>query len=434
MVSSCQKTKVYVAPKDNSKTPPPSISPDPATYIPPTMASIKSQKSSKLYFSPSLSSTSSNFGDTYTPICSDSASNTYSVFIDEAFRLKIIKIKNEEIISQAILKEGIKNDIYHIRPSVTIDKRGYIHVAGGMHNVSWIYFKSLKPFDVASGFEPLNPPGDLITYPQFFKDRKDELYITFRHKVKASPNQWSSGSNGAGILKYKTETKTFEILGGTGHNLEKTMVWSETGGAGSAANYQKATMKLAFDERNRMHLVCPLINTYTTGTSEVNSHIIYAYSEDEGLTWNKIDGQKIGSLPLTVKNASIAVYSPAANISASVSLGTYKNQPIIAWSQGTSKFLLKYNGLSWENILPEPNASSEIYTRENGEICLFRPFNSVYISKNGGLSFDKLLFQPSLIPQYAAFNVDLYFRKGKIQFQYQSNAGNQITVATLDLL
>ena len=64
-----------------------------------------------------------------------------------------------------------------------VDKNGFIHVSGNMHNVPLIYFRSEKPENIDS-FEKLAMTGkneERSTYPVFFKDQKGELYFQYRN-------------------------------------------------------------------------------------------------------------------------------------------------------------------------------------------------------------------------------------------------------------
>lgn len=66
---------------------------------------------------------------------------------------------------------------------VILDKQGYIHLSGNMHNVPLIYFKSEKPHDI-SAFTAGTMTGareDRVTYPVFFKDPQGDLYFQYRN-------------------------------------------------------------------------------------------------------------------------------------------------------------------------------------------------------------------------------------------------------------
>jgi hypothetical protein len=66
--------------------------------------------------------------------------------------------------------------------SLTQDRTGYIHVAGNMHNVSLVYFRSKRPNDIKD-FERLSMTGvreDKVTYPVFFNDASGNLFFQYR--------------------------------------------------------------------------------------------------------------------------------------------------------------------------------------------------------------------------------------------------------------
>ena len=87
-----------------------------------------------------------------------------------------------------------------------VDKNGFIHVSGNMHNVPLIYFRSETPENIDS-FEKLAMTGkneERSTYPVFFKDQKGELYFQYRN-----------GGSGDGITywnKYDAENKEWKGL------------------------------------------------------------------------------------------------------------------------------------------------------------------------------------------------------------------------------
>jgi hypothetical protein len=87
-----------------------------------------------------------------------------------------------------------------------IDKNGFIHVSGNMHNVPLIYFRSEKPESIEA-FEKLGMTGNNennVTYPVFFNDKAGNLYFQYRN-----------GSSGDGITywnKYNADTKQWTGL------------------------------------------------------------------------------------------------------------------------------------------------------------------------------------------------------------------------------
>jgi hypothetical protein len=375
-----------------------------------------------------------NEGDTYTSITTGNDGSIYSAWIDKDLGMRVLQIKSDGSKSEVVVRKNIQEDNYHVKPAIAVDKDGRIHVAGDMHNDAWVWYRSNIANDIKSGFLQLIPPGNGITYPQFFKDKNNELYVTFRHKVKDAPNQWTQGSNGGGIIKYQTDG-TFVLLGGENHGLQKTLVWSETDGAGTARNYQKPSLRLFFDVNNRMHLVCNLINEDAPETSNINTHVLYAYSDDGGKTWKKLGGVNITKLPMTVTTMSTLVYRSQNDIVAGSHIGADLNgNPIVGWIDGTGNHLRRFNGKEWTNILPEGGSPSEFYMSRNGEICVMRPYQGVYISNDNGANYAKYNFSPNIAnvaPNNQIFDREFYIQTGSIRFQYMNGLKTSCVTATL---
>ena len=95
----------------------------------------------------------------------------------------------------------------HNSVTMIVDKNGYLHVAGNMHNVPLIYFRSEKPLDVESLVRIPNMTGEneeRCTYPQFFIRPNGELVFTYRDGGSGDGNQiWN---------KFDAETKTWSRL------------------------------------------------------------------------------------------------------------------------------------------------------------------------------------------------------------------------------
>ncbi|GAB3172901.1 BNR repeat-containing protein [Telluribacter humicola] len=89
---------------------------------------------------------------------------------------------------------------------MTMDRNGYLHVSGNMHNVPLIYFRSTKPESVEA-FEKLpmtSKNEERVTYPVFFKDQQGDLYFQYRN-----------GGSGQGISywnKYDADNKEWKGL------------------------------------------------------------------------------------------------------------------------------------------------------------------------------------------------------------------------------
>jgi len=126
---------------------------------------------------------------------------------------------------------------WHTAPSVAVDKSGYLHVVYNMHNFPWQYKRSDSPHDIQqftfrgqavtlaeiqrTKFENKTTfptlglaeiPGNQITYPAFFKDRNDELYLTYRFAARPG-RPFAERTMSSGIARYSSETGQWESIG-----------------------------------------------------------------------------------------------------------------------------------------------------------------------------------------------------------------------------
>lgn len=93
----------------------------------------------------------------------------------------------------------------HNYVAMGIDKLGYIHVSGNMHNVPLIYYRSAKPYDVTSLERVPSMVGTeeyQVTYPKFFYNQAGDLLYSYRIG--------SSGDGNILINRFLTESKTWE--------------------------------------------------------------------------------------------------------------------------------------------------------------------------------------------------------------------------------
>ena len=99
----------------------------------------------------------------------------------------------ERRMTVASRKLGSKDWTYQILPSevgwdshnyitMAVDSEGHLHVAGNMHAVKLVYFRSEKPWDITS-FKRLPMTGekeDRVTYPKFVNDSGGRLLFGYR--------------------------------------------------------------------------------------------------------------------------------------------------------------------------------------------------------------------------------------------------------------
>lgn len=264
----------------------------------------------------------------YTPITSYKGS-IYFIWIDSSRRPKLGKIKNGIVTTQFLDKN--EDDPYIIREdghhkfSLGIDKQGYIHIIGDLHNYGTsttdssyveryrlkynLYWRSEQPENIHSfifqgGDQSKVTPGYGFSYPSFHSDMNGELYV--RHRAKIGPWGHYDGEMGWIASRYNMETKQWIELGKIPASdtfteqyspTNKAIFW-EDNGIGSQTNknwYQYFGGDMRFDFNNRWHLTTAINNN---NDIEKNTDIIYAYSDNGGTSFNKVDGSNIENLPI----------------------------------------------------------------------------------------------------------------------------------------
>ena len=363
----------------------------------------------------------------------------YTAWI-EGNTLKVSKKSNGSTTTSSI-RNNIQNDKYHVMPSIAVDKMGYIHIVADVHNQDWIYYISNNPESIGS-FTKHNPgtsqcpDGVDITYPEFFKDVNNELYLTYRHQTQF--NGEVAGKMGGAIAKYNTESKSWTMLGGTSHGGDKTMIWAN-GGAGKKGFYQKPLIRLFWDSTNRMHLVSTVaVENAPNKSYDGMTDVLYAYSDDGGFIWKKSNGTKIDNLPLTRKNASVIVNRSSEKdiVSGARVVAFNRNKPVVAYQIGEGSneqmFLKTWDGSSWTEI-DAPYKATDLYARRNGEVVIFRPFNGWYITKDEGETWINMRSNPSTY-NGASDQVDYehYMTNGDFRWRTVERDSYKVSLYTYD--
>jgi len=270
----------------------------------------------------------------FTPISSYKG-NVYFVWVDADFRPQVGQIK-DGIVSTFFLDKDEDNpyviiDDGHHKFSLGIDKNGYIHIVGdhrhyGAANEDLyveryrgnqsLYWVSENPEDISTleyrGADIEKAiPGNGFTYPSFQTDMNGELYL--RHRGRVGNGGHYTGEMAWIASKYDIETEKWIELGGKTPDdfvgwfitpnikyeaLHKAIFWEDDGLGTAVRWYQGYAGASAFDFNNRWHVATSISNHESLSAS---SHLIYAYSDDGGSTFNKADGSSITELPMRVE-------------------------------------------------------------------------------------------------------------------------------------
>ena len=284
--------------------------------------------------------------NTFTPVIRYKDA-VYFVYADHDRKPMIGKIKDgtTETYPLDVHPDYYALDDRHHMFSISVDKKGYIHVVGDMHNFPHsnnkahlpqeyqsaiiLYWVSEQPEDVSAmefvgNNEARAIPGFAFSYYSFQLDMNHELYMLSRIRVRKT--QLKAGIQGLGLFKYDADNRSWEALGelppipnGDHPALYPCIAWEDDGFSDTGGWYQAFRASLRFDFNNRMHIATGVDNT---STSARNTHILYAYSDDGGKSFNQANGAQIATLPMradpVIGQASIVEASEFYDLFASV--------------------------------------------------------------------------------------------------------------------
>jgi hypothetical protein len=268
--------------------------------------------------------------DLFTPLAHHEG-KTYLIWVDDQFRPWVTQKINGAVVN-APLDSNSDYKCFpdgHHRYSLGIDRKGYIHVAGDMHNYpggpdnnkylpqrykdqTVMYWISNKPYDVTGGFTFAGGknastaiPGYRFTSGHFINDRKGDLYYTSMVKAVHSPSEFGNAYMAVGLYKWSSKTRTWAAIGNvpdikaaSSAVYYKVLLWEKAGGGGWFQNYQPF---IHFDHNNGIHFT---VAAYADPSLDGITRLMYAFSPDGGRSWQKADGSFIPGLPLRAHSSA----------------------------------------------------------------------------------------------------------------------------------
>ncbi|HDQ25523.1 MAG TPA: hypothetical protein ENN43_02110, partial [bacterium] len=313
----------------------------------------------------------------YSPVASHGG-NVYFVMMDSTGRPFVGKIAGGSTSLEALEKTYPDYKPYndgHHEFSLGIDRDGYIHVTGDMHNFPHaeisstlpdtyksgkiLYWKSKNPENITEfqfiGLTPAQSiPGEAWSYGRFVTDRNNKLYYVSR--TLALKYYWQApGGRGLGLYSYDEATKAWTAHGTLAPDPDASypvVVWELSGQNGGS--YQQYKGDISFDTNNRMHLTTGM-NTQN-GPAQVNS-VIYAYSDDGGNTFRKANGNLI-TLPMQVasgsRQADVVDSVPSAGFEQASVTYAFNNRPVIQYTAEGGHHYQYWTGSGWSGRVSSP--------------------------------------------------------------------------------
>lgn len=317
--------------------------------------------------------------------------------------------------SEKLIANNTFIDPYHTQASVGLDSTGRVHVAYNMHNMPWQYKVSEKPYDIEnfvfrgeeisdSALERIAYqnktyfpnvsesaiPGSQVTYPAFFNDRKNKLYVTYRYATKPKQPSFLERGFAGGIAALDEKDGSWNAIGGEVLQTRDDVLYSgdEDAHYTKPFAYRPVTsvyyMRMWFDKSNEMHLTW---SWRVGGSGEEVSDLSYAHSVD-GVNFYKTSGERY-DLPVSMAKAE-KINGTASNqrFYATTSTSTdFSGNPYITIQPNGGHWLTyKYDKKLSRWLEPEESVfnASAILTDDDGNDYAFSPGLEIHAKPRNG--------------------------------------------------
>ena len=248
----------------------------------------------------------------------------------------------------------------------------------------WIYYRSTNPFDISSweikagDFANGGLPHRIITYANFNHHPDGTLFVTYRARYGSFGVDAALG----GIARYDVDTQRWTTLGGLNgvtplldpnSNFEAddrlNAFFFSRGGATSGAcellRYNHFKNEILIDNAGRMHAGAVIIaneGLSPAPSAESSLNVVYAFSDDKGETWRRVDGSLINNLPLspdvnintsmTIANGGIVDSNDACSTAGlkPIFRQTIDGRISVSYNIGTGTQHKVYDGNQWVDI------------------------------------------------------------------------------------
>jgi chitodextrinase/uncharacterized protein YjdB len=409
--------------------------------------------------------------------------NIYWGYIDPDLRCIVAcRFPNGNVIKHVVI-EAVQNNDNHAEISIGLDNDGYIHLLGGQHNSSPIYYVSRNPEDISSWqFRGNNTAiggieGIQITYQCFYRSNNGTLFLGMRSNLVSD---FVTGARGIALGRYNCASQKWEMIGGRNYSITDSkcithkgadsgsltaFVWNPSGvgdmrpAAGkcySLAHYQGYMLKVVFDKNNGMHVTYNMADSINidyakSDVSRFLTHVFYAYSPDEGSTWFKANGEQITSFPITKANGDV-VYKrvptgyiyPAVTDQQNMANANditidSDGKPVIFQtiypSNSTStSYAFKWNGTRWQNVSAQKtNVNTNLfYNPFRDEVYNFGENNILMVSNDNMKTWNRF-YEAIQSNWYICVDKYLLQKTGKVRYYNRSDASGRGGISTFEI-
>ncbi len=240
-------------------------------------------------------------------------STQFAAYYNQAGEM-VIGLRNPDMPEWLLTNTGLTGNVKdaHNAISIAVDGMGFLHASWDHHNNPLNYARSQTP--LSADFVRIDSmTGTLeqsVSYPQFYNLKNGNLLFMYR--------DGASGSGNLVIKKYDPKNEKWD-------DVQSNLLDGE--------NQRNAYWQATIDNVGRIHLSWVWRETWDVAT---NHDLCYAYSDDDGTTWKKSNGDMY-ALPITQNSAEIVAKIPQdCELINQTSMSTdYMNNPYIAsyWKQ-----------------------------------------------------------------------------------------------------
>ena len=221
----------------------------------------------------------------------------YFVYVAPDLRAMVGRIDANGLVTEKEIESGYAvTDDGHNEFTIGIDKDGFLHILGDMHNNSLRYWRSSQPRSIDSFEKKFGDiPDTSFTYYRFHIDQNSELYLSAR--VQTLDTYYERGGRGVGLFAYEASSKKWLTRGELPSKedaVHPVVFWQNSGQNGGS--YQMYKTDIMFDANNRMHMAF-MVNT--NDSENRHNYAVYAYSDDGGVSFQRADGTKL-TLPMSI--------------------------------------------------------------------------------------------------------------------------------------
>ena len=256
----------------------------------------------------------------------------------------------------------------HNSISIGVDGKGTLHMVWDLHNGKLRYVQSKAPgsLELTAEMPMTGEQENSVTYPQFYSLPSGDLLFLYR--------DGASGNGNAMLNRFNAAKGKWSVVQ---HPL--------VAGGGQRNAYLNT---LAVDVKGGLHLSWVWRDTPDVAT---NHDVSYAFSPDEGKTWQKSTGEKY-QLPITIDNAEVAWRVPKNSelINQTSMTADAAGHPVVAtyWraqdSQVPQYQLVWFDGTKWrQSQVSQRTQGFRLSGGGTKKIPISRP--QVVAGKNGAI-------------------------------------------------